>query len=46
MIALQRAVTLQKAVNTVSLHCTGWAAALSNVRMVAIRLRKITTTGS
>ena len=46
VIALQRAVTLQKAVNTVSLHCTGWAAALSNVRMVAIRLRKITTTGS
>ena len=46
VIALQRAVTLQKEVNTVSLHCTGWAAAVSNVRMVAIRLRKITTTGS
>ena len=46
VIALQRAVTLQKEVNTVSLHCTGWAAAVSNVRMVAVRLRKITATGS
>jgi hypothetical protein len=46
VLAVQRALTLQKSVNSVTLHCTGWAAALSNVRLVAIRLRKITTTGS
>jgi hypothetical protein len=45
VIALQRAVTLQKAVNSVTLHCTGWAGALSNARLVATRLRKITTFG-
>ena len=46
VIALQRAVTLSKAVSTVSLHCTGWAGAVSQVKLVAIRLRKITTSGS
>jgi hypothetical protein len=44
-IALQRAVTLKNDVNQVTLHCTGWAAHLSMVRLVATRLRKLTTYG-
>ncbi|MGH3100261.1 MAG: hypothetical protein ACRDPU_04685 [Thermoleophilia bacterium] len=44
-IALQRAVTLKNDVNQVTLHCTGWAAHLSMVRLVATRLRKVTTYG-
>jgi hypothetical protein len=44
-IALQRAVTLKNDVNQIRLHCTGWAARLSTVRIVATRLRKVTTYG-
>ena len=46
MIAPQKAVTLTSKVSTASLHCTGWAGALSQVKMIGIRLRKITTSGS
>lgn len=43
-VALQFAASLPA--SAVSLHCTGWAAALSGVKMIAIRLRKISTSGT
>jgi hypothetical protein len=45
-LALQLAISLPQNVSAVNLHCTGWAAVLFQVKMVAIRLRKITTSGS